>query len=280
MASCSLVAGMSRREKIAWATFFACWIGMNVVLIYGPDWWMFLFDPRFQSSWQARFSYRPGKWTVPDGEAGAGRSLKYRVLESATSKSPQPLLIFLHGAGARGEDNLQQLNGLPSQLVESEWRTICPGFVIAPQCPANSHWLAEMPVLISLIDAWRNDPRVDKRRIYLTGLSMGGYGTWQLAATKPEWFAAVAPICGGGDPSTAAKLISVPIWAVHGDADQVVPVEETRRMIKAIRAVGGEPQYSELPGFGHDSWTATYRDPSGVLQWIHNTINMRARDIL
>lgn len=251
---------------------------MNVVLIYGPDWWNFLFDSRIKASWLTRYSYASRDWVVPATEDGASRKLQYRVLEPSTTSSSQPLLIFLHGAGERGNDNTIQLNSLPSQMAESRWRQICPGFVIAPQCPANSDWHRELPALITMIESWRNNPRVDKQRIYVTGLSMGGYGTWHLAAAKPDWFAAAVPICGGGDPLSAAQLVEVPIWAVHGAADKVVPVEQTRSMVEAIRAAGGQPQFTELPRIGHDSWSATYRDPQGVLAWMYRQVNKRCEE--
>jgi predicted peptidase len=196
--------------------------------------------------------------------------LNYRVLEPADQSTPQPLLLFLHGSGSRGDDNVAQLRGLPSQLIESEWRQRCPGFVLAPQCPPGSDWQRELPALISLLDVWRNDPRVDRRRVYVTGLSMGGFGTWHLIAAKPDWLAAAVPICGGGDPDTAAKLLPVPIWAVHGHEDKVVPPDQSRQMIDALRAAGGDPKYTQLPDVGHNCWTQAYRDPDGVLHWMHS----------
>ena len=108
---------------------------------------------------------------------------------------------------------------------------------------------------------------IDPGRIYLTGLSMGGYGAWELAARIPERFAAVAPICGGGDEAQAAKLVGLPIWCFHGADDKVVPVERSRSMVAAIKAAGGEPKFSELPGVGHDSWTPAYRD-GALLGWL------------
>ena len=108
---------------------------------------------------------------------------------------------------------------------------------------------------------------IDTTRIYLTGLSMGGYGSWDLVARMPNRFAAVVPVCGGGDEKTAPLFANVPVWCFHGDADKAVPVEHSRRMIAAIKSAGGTPKYSELPGVGHDSWTPAYRDPQ-VLDWI------------
>src|SRR5205085_8289835 len=127
---------------------------------------------------------------------------------------------------------------------------------------------AQMQVALqALRDTLKNYP-VDTKRIYLTGLSMGGYGSWDLATRHSDWFAAVAPICGGGDESQAAKLKNIPIWAWHGDADDAVPVERSRKMIEAIKAAGGMPKYTELKGVGHNSWTAAYTDANGVIPWM------------
>jgi dienelactone hydrolase len=123
-----------------------------------------------------------------------------------------------------------------------------------------------MAVIAALEDTLQREP-IDPARISLTGLSMGGYGSWDLAARMPERFAAVLPICGGGDEATAAKIKDLPIWCFHGDADTAVRVERSRTMIEALRAAGGAPKYSELAGVGHDSWTPAYRDPD-VLAWL------------
>ena len=101
----------------------------------------------------------------------------------------------------------------------------------------------------------------------VTGVSMGGYGTWQLAAHAPERFAAIAPICGGGNPAWAERLKRMPIWAFHGDEDEVVPLRETTSMIDAVRAVGGEPRLTIYPGVAHDSWTAAYATPE-LYEWL------------
>jgi len=132
-----------------------------------------------------------------------------------------------------------------------------------PQGPPTTDLLAA----VAAIQAVSSREAVDPARIYLTGLSMGGYGTWDLAVRQPERFAAILPICGGGDETTAPRLAGMPIWCFHGDADTVVPVKRSRTMIAAVRAAGGSPKYSELPGLGHDSWTPAYRDPA-VLDWL------------
>ncbi len=109
--------------------------------------------------------------------------------------------------------------------------------------------------------------KIDKTRVYLTGLSMGGYGAWMLGIASPERFAAVVPICGGGQPSLACALKDVPIWAFHGSADPVVPVSETQKMVRALEACGGNVKFTIYPGVTHDSWSQTYADDA-LWQWL------------
>jgi predicted peptidase len=210
----------------------------------------------------------------------------YRLLgpKSITPGTRYPLVIFLHGAGERGNDNPSQLKYFPTWMAEQSARQAHPCFVLAPQCRDEQKWVDVdwskiestpqsptptvdmLAVIAALEDTLQREP-IDPARIYLTGLSMGGYGSWDLAARMPDRFAAVLPICGGGDEATAAKIKDLPIWCFHGDADTAVRVERSRTMIEALRAAGGDPKYSELAGVGHDSWTPTYRDPD-VLAWL------------
>jgi len=210
----------------------------------------------------------------------------YRLLgpASITPGTRYPLVIFLHGAGERGNDNLSQLKYFPTWIAEQSARQAHPCFVLAPQCRDEQKWVDVdwskiestpqsptptvdmLAVIAALEDTLQREP-IDPARIYLTGLSMGGYGSWDLAARMPDRFAAVLPICGGGDEATAAKIKDLPIWCFHGDADTAVRVERSRTMIEALRAAGGAPKYSELAGVGHDSWTPAYRDPD-VLTWL------------
>lgn len=264
-----------RSEWMWWRVFFGVWIGTNLLILFGPNIWEEILPSTPRPSWSVRWQYKAAAWPPAGKTEATQRMLNYRVLEPTRSATPQPLLIFLHGAGERGDDNMLQLRGLPAQLIEPAWRKLCPGFVLAPQCPSNSDWGRELPLLISLIESWRSDPRIDRRRVYLTGVSMGGYGTWRLAAAKPDWFAAAVPICGGGDLSTAPKLSMLPIWAVHGSDDSVVPPDQSRQMIEAIRAAGGNPKYTELSGVGHDSWSQTYHDKDGVLSWMYQQVDIR-----
>ncbi|MEL6107878.1 MAG: prolyl oligopeptidase family serine peptidase [Planctomycetota bacterium] len=166
-----------------------------------------------------------------------------------------PLLVFLHGAGERGSDISKVKVHGPPKLVESD--PDFPFVVISPQCPKDAFW--NTGHLLALITRTIKEHNVDPDRVYLTGLSMGGFGSWALAAEAPEMFAAVAPICGGGDPRMAKKLVDIPIWVFHGDADRVVAISGSQRMVDAIKAAGGtNVEFTIYEGVGHDSWTETY----------------------
>ncbi len=213
-----------------------------------------------------------------------GQEYHYRLLRPTAATGKFPLVVFLHGAGERGTDNLAQLKFLPKALG-GELRPKFPFFVLAPQCAPGQQWvnapwgdkqctpMAEKPSVmlgnaIAALEQTRKDPQVDQSRIYLTGISMGGYGTWELAMRHPNWFAAVVPICGGGDEAKAAVLKDLPLWVFHGGADTVVWPERSQRMIDAISSAGGKPQFSLLPGVGHNSWEPAYALPSGLLDWL------------
>ena len=174
-----------------------------------------------------------------------------------------PLVIFLHGAGERGDDaRLLSVHG-PFKRIEKEgWK---PNFIcVAPQCPEKAHWTDKTEALKVFIDIVAQKYNADPRRIYITGISMGGFGTWAMLARWGNFFAAAVPVCGGGSPWTAEEFCSVPVWAFHGDADSVVDVRYTRDMIAALKSRIGvnpgavEPKVTEYPGVDHDSWTATY----------------------
>jgi len=211
----------------------------------------------------------------------------YRLLPPAgvsAGHGPWPLVIFLHGAGERGNDNRLQLRYLPEYLAGDDGRRRYPCFCLAVQCPEADKWAdvdwshpsappaaADTPAMAALraiaAEVVAAHP-IDRGRIYLTGISMGGYGTWHWATAEPEWFAAVAPVCGGGDPARASVLKNTPLWAVHGELDEAVPVERSRQMIEAIRRAGGSPRYGELAGVGHHSWKPAYDPAFGLVDWM------------
>jgi predicted peptidase len=184
-----------------------------------------------------------------------------------------PLLLFLHGLGESGNNQLERvkIHGPPS-FVDS--RPDFPFILVAPQLPPPPREMKDVPKgwkperLIRLVDHVMNNLNVDATRVYVTGLSMGGYGTWRLVAAYPERFAAAVPICGGGEPKAmAASLRRVPIWAFHGACDDVVPVCKSQEMVHAVRCAGGDARLTVYPNVDHDSWTATYDNPE-VYEWL------------
>ncbi len=174
-----------------------------------------------------------------------------------------PLLLFLHGAGERGDDlDLVKKHG-PPMLIEQGQEF--PFIVVSPQCPTNRRW--EPFELATLLDEIVEKYQVDEDRIYVTGLSMGGFGTWSLAAYQPDRFAALAPICGGGEPIMARLLRPIPTWVFHGAKDPIVPLERSTAMVEAIKAAGGDVKFTIYPDAGHDSWTESYANPE-LYEWL------------
>ncbi len=173
-----------------------------------------------------------------------------------------PMILFLHGAGERGND-LEKVkkHGPPKLIAEGKQ---FPFIIISPQCPEGKWWSPEE--LSSFLDGMREMYRVDKDRTYLTGISMGGFGTWSLACMRPECFAAIAPICGGGEPFLARHLKEVAIWAFHGAKDSVVPLAKSQDMIDAVRKTGNNAKFTIYPDADHDSWTETYNNPE-LYEW-------------
>lgn len=169
-----------------------------------------------------------------------------------------PLILFLHGMGQRGNDvELIKKHGIPKVVEE---RKDFPFITVSPQCPESTFWPVETDALNTLLDEVIAKYPVDPDRVYLTGLSMGGYGTWTLATVSPDRFAAIAPICGGGIPVMASQLKDVPVWAFHGAKDDVVPLSESERMVEALKACGADVRFTVYPEATHDSWTETYNN--------------------
>jgi predicted peptidase len=173
-----------------------------------------------------------------------------------------PLILFLHGAGESGNDLARVKIHGPPKLVEK--KKDFPFILVSPQSPGRG-WQVE--ALNGLLDEVQAHYRVDPDRVYLTGLSMGGFGTWSLAAAHPERFAAIVPICGGGTPADAPRLKDMPVWVFHGAKDPVVPVARSEAMVKALKEAGGNVQFTVYPDAGHDSWTKTYNNPE-VYDWL------------
>jgi predicted peptidase len=191
----------------------------------------------------------------------------------AKGKKRWPLILFLHGAGERGTNvNLVTVHG-PPKLVK-EGRDF-PFIIVSPQCPAGQAWSND--TLLALLDHVTEKLKVDPKRVYLTGLSLGGFGTWNLGLSHPGRFAAIAPICGGGDPlgvllaqidksPSLNNLKTLPIWAFHGAKDDAVKLSESERMIASMKRIGNEAKLTVYPNAGHDSWTETYNNPE-LYKW-------------
>lgn len=212
------------------------------------------------------------------------KTLLYRFMQPVAAKFNEkyPLVVFLHGAGERGDDNKSQLIHGIKTLADSAHRKDFPCFIAAPQCPKEKRWVEvdwdkkshRMPIepsisiklLMELIDSIVSNYPIDRSRIYVTGLSMGGYGTWDIISRYPDKFAAAIPVCGGGDEKQA-KNINIPVWAFHGSIDNIVPVERSRNMVKALRKTGGIVRYTEYQGVKHGSWFKAYVE-DGLYEWL------------
>lgn len=217
--------------------------------------------------------------------SGKKDSLPYRFMRPQLTDTSMkfPLVIFLHGAGERGNDNNMQLvNGAKNFATDTN-RKKYPCYMLVPQCAKGFRWvetdwklpshvMPETPsVYLSrtmlLADSLIKNLNIDTNRIYITGLSMGGFGSWDAISRWPERFAAAVPLCGGGDTAKAAVMKDVSVWAFHGDNDKVVTVTRSRNMINGIKKAGGNPKYTEYPGMGHNCWNAAYTDPA-TIEWM------------
>ena len=174
-----------------------------------------------------------------------------------------PLLLFLHGAGERGDDlERVKVHGPPKLIAAGKE---FPFIVVSPQCPSNQWW--QPHELAALLDEIVEKYKVDQDRVYVTGLSMGGYGTWSLAGFSPDRFAAIVPICGGGDPRTVRRFPHLPVWVFHGAKDSVVPLAASEEMVEALKKVNGNVKFTVYPEADHDSWTEAYNDPE-LYKWL------------
>lgn len=216
-----------------------------------------------------------------------GERLPYRLFvpEKVHQDQKLPLILFLHGAGERGDDNARQLvHAQVLRFISDEVRAKHPCFLVAPQCPAGMKWsdvdwskrvppaLPEKPSLpmrltMELLESLQKEFRIDPDRLYVTGLSMGGYGSFDLAMRWPDRIAAAMPICGGGDTSRAKQVAQIAFWIFHGAADAVVPVSLSRQMVDALKAAGATVRYTEYPGVGHNSWSKAYEEPE-LVEWL------------
>jgi predicted peptidase len=210
-----------------------------------------------------------------------GDKLPYRFFspQSYDNRKKYPLVLWLHGGAGRGTDNLKQISG-GNTVGSHVWTSPKnqrknPCFVVAPQCPGTKLWATldtarpteQLQLVLELLQDLGSTFSLDEQRLYVAGQSMGGFGTWSLISQYPGMFAAAIPICGGGNESEAAKLISTPIWAFHGEKDEAVSVERSRNMIAAVREAGGKAKYTEYKGAGHVIWDEVFSEPE-LIEWV------------
>ncbi|NAY93282.1 phospholipase [Muricauda sp. JGD-17] len=221
----------------------------------------------------------------------AGKTLPYRILlpQNFQSNKRYPVVLFLHGSGERGYDNQAQLTHGASLFLKEKLREKYPAIVVFPQCSVNSSWskidvngdfpnrefifyedaepTSDMILLEGLLKQIGKTYKVDKRRIYVGGLSMGGFGTFELVRRNPKLFAAAFPICGGANPRISDQLKKLDWWVFHGAADKVVPEKCSGQMVEAMKEKGINVKYSVYPGVGHNSWDNAFAEPE-LLPWL------------
>lgn len=201
-------------------------------------------------------------FTAPDG-----LTLPY-ILHTPPGDRPAagwPFLLYLHGMGERGADLVRvRIHGIPKVTAADP---DFPFLALSPQCPLTADWRTSTPALAALFDHALATLPIDPARVYVTGLSMGGFGTWALGIERADRIAAIAPICGGGDPTRVCALRRVPVWAFHGALDDVVPLELSQVMVDALRGCGGDVRLTVYPDAAHDSWTQTYANPD-LYAWL------------
>jgi len=239
----------------------------------------FFMSVNFTFAQASRFSIN--KYTNDMGE-----TLNYRLLyPDYDTLRKVPLVIFLHGSGERGNDNESQLKWGVMNFANDQMMIMHPAFILAPQCPSNQSWsdfekfenvremqlslspTKPMKLLIELIHKLIKELAVDTNRIYITGLSMGGFGTFDAIERYPHLFAAAVPVCGGGDVSRAASIAHIPIWIFHGSEDAAVDPGLSLGMAEALNKAGSHPGFTLYPEVGHYSWLGAYSDPM-MMEWL------------
>ena len=199
-----------------------------------------------------------------------GEPARYQIFvpRSFSDTDSNPCILFLHGAAERGSDGVKPVMTGLGPAIRSRQADF-PFVAIFPQS-ARGSWQAfsaDAERALMMLEECMEPFHLDPERVVLTGISMGGYGAWSLALRYPDRWAAIVPICGGGDTSQAKRIVHVPCWCFHGALDDVVPVEETRDMVDALRAAGGDPMYTEYPDGGHDVWETAYAT-SELYDWM------------
>jgi predicted peptidase len=217
----------------------------------------------------------------------AGDSMPYRLFlpKGYDAKKKYPLVLVLHGAGQRGNDNRKQLASYAAGWIDDSVQNRHPSILVIPQCPTGKQWVntpwgngsysfskvpisTPMKLAKEILDQVLREKSVDKSRIYVMGASMGGYGAWNFMMHYPKLVAAAVPVCGGGDPAMAETIKHIPIWVFHGDIDDIVPPSGSQDMVDAITKAGGTKiKLTMYPGVRHESFTKSWREPA-LVEWL------------
>lgn len=199
----------------------------------------------------------------------SGAEYDYIVYEPKVKSDTNSLIVFLHGAGERGTNlDAVRVNGLPYELDNG---LDIASYVVLPQCPADTFWVAQIESLKSFIDKIIEKYNIDKSKVCLAGISMGAYAAWYMGMAFPDMFAALIPCCGGGSTWSAGLLKDVPIWAFHGSMDCAVDVEESKKMVEAVNKNGGNAKLTIYEGVDHDSWVRAFKEKE-LYKWLYKII--------
>lgn len=263
----------TRRPRFV-AVLILLWLGFNAAMFAVPNlsqWMQSILHERALNAIGRDYQRR----SLDISGTGDSRcSINYLLFSPENAASdPLPLVVLLHGSGGKTAKLRRHLQFVGSGFASPEFQSMYPCIVIAPQCPSKMTWESEAPfdmraALVKLLNHVEATEDVDRRRVYLLGFSMGGYGCWGLGAHCPDRFAAILPVTGGGRVDTASSLVSTPIWAVHGLDDPVVPVEQSQRMVDAVNASGGNARMTGLAGIGHGCWRLVKHRESKYLDWL------------
>jgi pimeloyl-ACP methyl ester carboxylesterase len=253
-----------------------CVIAIVPMLFIGPKIWK---ERYWLADWNSKAPEREKRLAEPFEArvyvSSQGDTMRYRLLKPVDYDTIKkyPLVVCLHHGGSHGTDNVKQIDGSQPAQVLYQQRTKFPAFLFVPQCAPGTNWggipgpLSTESLVFETIAALEDEFSIDTTRRYVTGTSMGGFGSWHFISTHPEMFAAAIPICGGGDPKYAQIIASVPVWAFHGEKDRSVPVSLSRDMIEGIKKAGGSPKYTEFSDAGHNIWDSVNATP-GVMDWL------------
>jgi predicted peptidase len=235
-----------------------------------------------------------GDFQARSHKISSTKTMVYRLFipKNYQASGKYPLVLSLHGAGERGNDNTAQLKlDVSNMWADDSIQSKHPSFVLAPQCPANDKWVDvdwalgsydqskvpisdEMQGVVAILDSLGREFSLDPDRIYVTGLSMGGYGTFDIVTRYPNRFAAAYSVCGAGDPRKAPAIAALPVWAVHAADDPTVPVAGSRDMINALKQAGAQPKFTEYPvsqRIGHGAWVPAAKEP-GLVAWMYSQV--------